>query len=419
MKNSAVDFYFERFGFCPRQVDAPPASDLGLVVVIPCFNEADLTGALQALWNCERPRGAVEVIVVVNSGEGAAPGILTRNEETLQQARDWAGHHQDPRLRFHLLHFPALPPKKAGVGLARKIGMDEALRRFQAVDRMDGVIACFDADCGCDPNYLVELEEYFRIHPASPGCSLYFEHPLEGAEAPAIYEAITLYELHLRYYVEALRSAQFPCAFHTIGSSMAARAGAYLKQGGMNKRQAGEDFYFLHKLIPLGGFGEINRARVIASPRPSDRVPFGTGRAVRDYLEAGALASYPLQAFDDLRLLFSRVEALREADDLVVTLPLSLREFLQQHDVAGQLNMIRGNVASAAAFRKRFFHWFDGFLAMKYIHYARDHHYGNGDILSVSREIHSRRTGVVLDSADARTLLRLFRVWQRQSAFVS
>ena len=90
-------------------------------------------------------------------------------------------------------------------------------------------------------------------NPRSPGCSIYFEHPLHGPLEPKVYEAIAAYELHLRYYVQALRYAAFPYAHHTIGSSMAVRADAYAKQGGMNKRQAGEDFYFLHKIIPLGG----------------------------------------------------------------------------------------------------------------------------------------------------------------------
>ena len=85
---------------------------------------------------------------------------------------------------------------------------------------------------------------------------------------------------------------------------MAVRADIYAGQGGMNKRQ-GEDFrIFLHKIIPLGQFGEINNTRVIASPRPSARVPFGTGKAVREFLDNGRIESYPLAAFEDLKVFF-------------------------------------------------------------------------------------------------------------------
>ncbi len=253
----SVEHYFKRFGFCERQIPAPPHPDLGLVVVIPCFNEPDLSASLESLRACDRPGCTTEVIVVVNSRAGSSTDILARNEATLQETARWISLKSDPKLTFHLLRFPELPRKQGGVGLARKIGMDEALRRFGDVGRPRGAIVCFDADCVCDRNYLTSIEEHFRRHPRSPGCSIYFEHPLVGPFQPQVYTAITLYELHLRYYVQALRWAGFPYAYHTIGSSMAARADAYQRQGGMNKRQAGEDFYFLQKIVSLGGFTEL------------------------------------------------------------------------------------------------------------------------------------------------------------------
>ena len=38
---------------------------------------------------------------------------------------------------------------------------------------------------------------------------------------------------------------------------------------------------------------------------------------------------------------------------------------------------IRGNTADIKTFTKRFFHWFNAFLLMKYAHFARDHYYEN------------------------------------------
>jgi hypothetical protein len=45
----------------------------------------------------------------------------------------------------------------------------------------------------------------------------------------------------------------------------------------MSRRQAGEDFYFIQKVAMQGRYGECRTTRVHPSPRPSDRVPFGTG----------------------------------------------------------------------------------------------------------------------------------------------
>jgi glycosyltransferase involved in cell wall biosynthesis len=401
--SAETQFYFERFGFWGAQIAVEPPSALGLVVVIPCYNEPDLLRTLEALWACDPPSCDFEVIVVVNDGENSCAEVREQNQFAARQARDWAA--QSARRGLHVIEAKALPRKKAGVGLARKIGMDEALRRLDAVGQWQRPIVCFDADCICDANYLVEIERFFRESAGAPGAAIYFEHPLEGREAAAI----TAYELHLRYYVEGLRRAGFPHAFHTVGSSMAVRAEVYRKQGGMNTRQAGEDFYFLHKIIPLGPFGEINGTRVIASARPSERVPFGTGRAVRNFFESGQLASYPVEAFSDLGELFQRVAALQESNELE-GLPESLLEFLHRHDVTKRLNEIRTNSASPGAFRKRFFGWFDGFLAMKYIHFARDTRYGEHDVFEVARQL----CGQDLRGAD---LLWHYRRLQRSGAF--
>jgi hypothetical protein len=417
LNHSPVDFYFERFGFCPRQIQTAPSAQLGMVIVIPCYDESGLIDSLEALWRCQRSGCAIEVIIVINSGQNAPESTLQRNRETHQEANAWITGHREEQLQFHCLNLTGLPKKKAGVGLARKIGMDEALHRFDDVNRLDGVIVCFDADCTCDPNYLGEIERFFAEHPEAPGCSIYFEHPLDGPEEMGIYKAITLYELHLRYYVEALRYAGFPHAFHTIGSSMAVRARHYCAQGGMNKRQAGEDFYFLHKIIPLGAFGEVNSTRVLASPRPSHRVPFGTGRAVREYLDFGKFESYPLQAFQDLRFLFADLPELYKSNGPISGYPAVLQQFLQEQEASSHLEQIREHTASQSAFQKRFFRWFDGFTAMKYIHFARDHAYGNADVLEVACEIYQKRARVLFAPADARDLLFAYRKLQRSYGF--
>ncbi|MBI2946730.1 MAG: glycosyltransferase [Verrucomicrobia bacterium] len=373
--------YFERLSFCEGQIAAPPHPELGLVAVIPSFNEPDLVGTLESLWNCERPGCAAEVIVVLNSPIGCDAGILRQNEQTLKEASAWIAQHADPRLTFHVVHFPNLPRKHAGVGLARKIGMDEAARRFDEVKKPNGIIAGFDADCRCDANYLTAMERHFRAQPRCPGCSVYFEHPLEGPLEPKVYEAIAAYELHLRYYTQALRYAGFPHAYHTIGSCMAVRATVYKKQGGMNKRQAGEDFYFLHKVIPLGGFADLTATRVMPSPRPSDRVPFGTGKAVLDFLHEQKSVTYPLEAFLDLKAFFevlptlsacgikAGLSGLRSMSD-------AMQSFLDKQNFWKALEEIRKNTANEDTFRSRFFRWFNAFMAMKFVHYARDNHYG-------------------------------------------
>ena len=413
------DSYFQRFAFCERQILARPATDLGLVVVIPCFNEPDLLASLSSLWQCQRPGCAVEVIVVINSAINSNAEIRAQNLRTLEQARAWVAEHFDPRLAFHVLHFPDLAAKKAGVGLARKIGMDEAARRFDEIRCPLGVIAGFDADCRCEANYLVSIEQHFQNRPQPHGCSIYFEHPLHTDGGP-IDEAIAAYELHLRYYLQALRYAGFPYAHHTLGSCMAVRADIYKAQGGMNTRRAGEDFYFLQKIIPLGQFSDLTQTTVIPSARPSERVPFGTGKAVRDYLNHPDQQSrtYPLQAFVDLKHLFQHWPELFSRQDSRKTafsqMPKSLGTFLQGEEVETSLEEIGQNSASERTRRNRFFHWFNGFRTMKFIHHARDDYYGAKYISEEARSLLLLKEIKVPGQASVRELLNIYRRLERE-----
>lgn len=413
--------YFSRFGWGERLLHQPPPPGLGLVVVIPCFNEPDLAKALDSLWRCRRPSAPTEVIVVLNGSEDDTSAVLHQNGQTFVETQLWIQKHQAPALAFYLIHAPNLPSKIAGVGLARKLGMDEALRRFDDAGNLEGVMGCFDADCQCDPNYLVALEHHFQTRQESPGCSIRFEHPLEGPCHPLIYDGVAAYELHLRYYVQGLRLVRLPFAYHTVGSSMAVRAWAYRDQGGMNKRQAGEDFYFLHKIIRLDGFSELNTTRVLPSPRPSDRVPFGTGKAVRQFLESGRTPSYPVQAFLDLKQLTAWVESCRQGDDTFLqpweTLPSPLVAFLHHHGFASAIREIQSNTASFAGFQKRFFRWFDAFRTMKYIHFARDAHYGTQEIGAAAEQLWKCMSGAAMASPlTIREWLHLYRQLQSGQA---
>lgn len=384
--------------------------------------------SLDNLYHCDPPACAVEVIVVINSSEEDAEEVKAYNLQTLWEATQWSEKYNTDKLRFHLLHFPGLPAKHAGVGLARKIGMDEACRRLEGAGHPNGVIACFDADSRCDANYLTALEAHFREHPDTQACSVYFEHPLQGDDHPTeVYRAIAQYELHLRYFIDAQRYVGFPFAYQTIGSSMAVRCDAYQQQGGMNRRKAGEDFYFLHKFTALGHFSELNSTRIIPSPRPSHRVPFGTGRAVREMLETGGTyLTYAPDSFEDLRVLpeiIPELYKLKDADwpAFAKKLPDSLRTFMEMIDARKRIANIRRHTNSPETFAKRFYRWFDAFQVMKFMHFARDRYYPNvpvaGAAKTFTKLLKFRKRMTVLQEREAdpvKNLLLEFRRFDRR-----
>ena len=390
MTNTA-QIYFKRFKCYPPLITAPLCADTKMVIVIPCYDESDLLTTLRSLAFCDSPRNPVEVMVIVNEPHNAPAVIRQSNERTVQEAKVWIAQYQGT-LSFSILYVNDLPPKHAGVGLARKIGMDEALRRFASVG-YNGWIVCLDADCEVATNYLTVLEAVFlREQPQS--ATIYFEHRLSAVADPELRSGIIHYELFLRYYINALRYAEFPYAMHTVGSSMAVRAELYARVGGMNRRQAGEDFYFLHKIAPHGRLREITETTVYPSARVSQRVPFGTGRAQAEWLQQVKERhnTYHLAIFEELKTFFSfavRQHAMPEEEikQQVAQLPRLVQSFLRDRQYVRQVKAMRATTTQSASLTRKFFAWFNGFMVLKYVHYAREHGYASVPLLQASRKL--------------------------------
>ena len=259
--------WLEERALFPELFAEKPDNKTGIIVAVPACDEPGIKDLLDSLALCEEPDCAVEILIVINAKADADEKCILNNRVCEQNIETWKTVNKNCFFRVFVFNAGQPAIKNWGVGLARKTGMDEALRRFNTIGNPGGIIACLDADCRTQSNYFVSIWKAYRDRKTN-GCSIYFEHPLSGNEYPEkIYKIITLYELHLRYYLQGLRYSGFPYAFHTVGSSMAVRASHYLRAGGMNRRQAGEDFYFIQKLVPLGGYFSLNTTTVYPSPR--------------------------------------------------------------------------------------------------------------------------------------------------------
>lgn len=406
--------YLEKQSLYSALIAATPASNLSLIVTIPCYNESGLLDTLNSLRQCELPpQKSVEVIVLINNAVDAELAIQQQNELTFQTAQDWSHENSTSNLRFHILYHKDLARKNAGVGLARKIAMDEAVRRFDAIEHPTGIIACLDADSLVEKTYFQAICDFFHHHPSCPTANIYYEHPLEGVEyEKRIYQAILDYELHLRYYVHALREARLQNATQTVGSAMAVRAVDYAKQGGMNRRKAGEDFYFLHKFTAHKHFGSITKTTVFPSPRISNRVPFGTGKAVNTILEGHPLTTYHPNTFDDLKIMLSDVEQLYTLSEINAwqkDLPKSVQYFLEQENFATKWKEFKANTSNTKTFQKRFFQWFDAFKAMKYVHFVRDRFYPNLPVEDAVNLWFTKHTNLEVSKMNKKDSLLYFR----------
>jgi len=414
--------YLEERALFPEIIKEAPDKQTGIIVVVPAYNEPGISKLLDSLALCSEPECKVEVIIVVNAPADADKESIENNKITIENIESWK--KENSNCFFRLFAFKSGQPSVSGwgVGLARKTGMDEAVRRFNSIDYPGGVILNLDADCLVEKNYFESVCNELMKKRDRAACSIYFEHPLSGSDFPEnIYKYITLYELHLRYYFQGLAYSGFPHVFHTVGSTIAVKALQYVKAGGMNRRQAGEDFYFIQKLVPAGGYFNLNSTTVYPSPRPSSRVPFGTGASIGKLMEGNlpTLLTYNMMAFKELRTFFGMAENIyhckpEELSGCYNSFPPGLKLFIDEKEWTEKMVEIKNNTSGLPSFKKRFFGWFNMFKIVKYLNNVHIEFFEKRPV-DVSASELLENTGIIFKSKEPVDLLLYYRAMEKNT----
>ena len=266
-----------------------------------------------------------------------------------------------------------IPQNLGGVGMARKIGMDMALRLLKKSSSPRNLILSLDADTLIQNNYLSTINNYFTPKVKTAIVSYEHQMPLNCEEQAAI----CCYEIFLRYWVLGLKYAKSPWAFHSIGSTIVTSIEAYLEVRGMNKREAGEDFYFLSKLAKISKIGYIKETCVYPSARSSARVPFGTGKRIQRFLSGDQKEEYLLHDPQIFVILADWLQLMKNQficgeDEILMKTELihpMLKSFLKSYDFAAVWSKISRNAKDEKTLTRQFNDWFDGFKTLKLINY--------------------------------------------------
>lgn len=376
----------------------------GHALVVPAYGEETslfpLLGSVPA-----GSRGEVLIAVVLNAREDSPARIHAANEvvraRILRELPDFVALSEPPLppIRAHRLPAGTLLavdraapghflPEGQGVGLARKIGNDAVLALMDAGRVESPWLHNTDADVILPRDYFDQLNAT-----GSPGvgAAVYaFDHRLEAD--PVLAEAARLYEISLRYYVLGLAWAGSPYAYQSMGSCLAIPAESYAAVRGFPRKNAAEDFYVLDKLAKVGDIVRLDGSRLLLEGRPSDRVPFGTGRALLDLIGKGK-AGKP-RSLDAFRLLHPLVFAhLAQWIDVLAAVasggsleaglaalpsgtPFFRADLLEQAlGKLGAFEAVREAVAETkdrGALLRRLHTWFDSFRTLKLVHALRD-----------------------------------------------
>ena len=380
-----IGHYLSRQETLHPLLDEGPDPYTTFIVVLPVYNESNPEPCLKSIEEAARFASVkVEILVVVNDTDQSPEPVIRQNRETMR----WLRLRRNEYPLF-ILDRTGLPHKKGGVGPARKTGMDEACFRYFEAGKSGGVICSLDADTWVEANYFLALRDAFR-DTARACLIIHYEHDTGTVLSERHRQAILDYELHLRYYVHALRYAGFPYAFQTLGSAFAIDARAYAAEGGMPPRQAGEDFYFIHKFSIKNEVASIGGTTVHPSSRLSDRVPFGTGKAMIEQLDGPSreMLTYAWRNFEVLGPFLHQLEELyRGKSYRTLKLESGLIEFLDSIGFDAMCSEMKKHSRSFMTFRKRFFQGMNAFMMMKCLHFMRDRYHPNEPLEASCRKL--------------------------------
>jgi len=334
-------------------------------IIIPSHHEPNIA---DTLWDLEKAYvefpASLSVYVILNDSERHGDAVRAYHRSQLSELKALPF-----RFSLDVIHLSQVRHKKAGVGHARKSGMDRAVGECGA-DRSH-ILVCLDADCRVRKDYVKGWSEIYK-NTVIDAAVMQFEHlTLSGSELLDV--AIFEYEAHLRYYHHLQYLCGYPHAMQPIGSCLSVRADFYQKIGGMNQRKAGEDFYFLQKCQLNGTVAHASNSKVYPSNRISKRVPFGTGRAMMERLENHAQFTYDFACLPILKNVISALSRTDfEPEELWQALPIHSRPYFEKEGLWDHWMETARHTRSAEAFSKRIFRWFHPFRFMKLMHHLRD-----------------------------------------------
>ena len=351
------------------KISPEPKRKFDQTLVIPAYAESEYlpTTLLSLNENNTSLLKNTLVILVINNAENS-PKEIRRDNQHCFKLLSSSDYHYSLGIVDAFSKGLALSPKHAGVGLTRKIGMDLALSHLAT---QDSLIFCTDADTIVDKRYLEKVLEYFHTNNAK-AAMVDFRH-LESTDSK-LEKAIRQYEKYLLTTAQNMRDARSPYGYVAMGSTMVCTTEAYCAVGGMSRKKATEDFYFLQELTKYCGVQTIPEILVYPSPRPISRVYLGTGFRMKQAENGFNFSTlfYSDDAFDLLAQwlkLGNSAWKYNLADILEKSNTINpyLADFLKQEKIEAIWTKIQSNAPSNSHFSQQFHRWFDGLKTIRFL----------------------------------------------------
>ena len=369
--NESIDKYLKK-----RAVKGPwkiyntlPPKKYDIVICIPCYRENDfIFETLESLNNQNyKNLSQVLVVVVVNNSDIDDLKVIEDNQITFSKLIS-NNYNYDLGVVDAYSDKLSLRKNEAGVGMARRIGMDLSIKFL----RPSSVMCLLDADTIVSEEYIESILSDYNYKQWN-SCTVSFSHRLNIPETKA---HIIEYEKLLKetsHHMMLSGSPYFPVP---LGPTIICTVESYVAVGGMNKKKASEDFYFLQELIKYGNTALISKELVYPSSRISIRAYLGTGVRMRNCISGDLDIDslyYSSNSYSVLKKWISLGSKSYQLSfsDLSKSIDLihpKLKEFLYEFDIDSVWDSLH-EAPTKDHFTQQFHRWFDAFKTRKLLKY--------------------------------------------------
>ena len=185
---------------------------------------------------------------------------------------------------------------------------------------------------------------------------------------------IRLYEQFLYDTANCMKNSGSPYDFITMGSAMVFTAKAYISAGGISRRKATEDFYFLQQLVKYKSIHKIKDVLVYPSSRSEQRVYLGTGYRIKNFSKNNNFQDLDImqEGFDHLKSIYIIIdEHWHLCGDRICKLFKSVNpsidKFMRNNDFVSIFNKIKKNTDNKKQCKSQFNNWFDNLKIYKFL----------------------------------------------------
>lgn len=372
---TAASRYLQRYAYLPAICEEQPPHDLALCIVVPCYREHHVVKFLAHLAGCEAPPLRCEVLLVWNSHESEPQATSAEHAMLAQAARSWCDRNA-PWFTLQNLMCDALPAARPGLSMARKVGLDEALRRMDTASH-EGILVLSSADVRYSRSYFVAVCQALLNNQIPGACYSQFQYSGAG-EPDAVKQAAVLYELYLHYLNVGASLCGFPYPLVIPAPAISLTATAYIKSGGYAATYNEQSTAFVARLNELGNFKRIPQVQVTLLARNEVRPGSEAARTIARMSRRNRSRLYVPHpnGFALLYRLLSSLPELYLAEHLklrqVADLGAPVQRYFDKLFFDEHIAKLRQNSRHLASFQERFFQWFNAARVMQFLKFLSD-----------------------------------------------